>query len=109
MWRLANAINTLRNELAHSLETDKRERKIQFLREVYFELVKDGDDGIKDPALEDQLVIYWSIAMLHGFLTAFEAEAIRFRSVIDDMDKMLNPHRHGRDQNKEENTSRRNT
>jgi len=94
MWELALAINTLRNELAHSLRTEKREKKTKTLREVYFRLVSDSPDQMRDPKLPDQMVIYWSIALLLGFLDGFQAEADRFREVVDDMDRLLNPHRH---------------
>jgi hypothetical protein len=94
MWELGIAFNSVRNELSHTLLTEKREKKIEALRTIYFKLMRDGDGKLKDPALPDQVVIYWSIAMFLGFLEAHLAEVERFRQVVDEVDKIFNPHRH---------------
>jgi hypothetical protein len=94
LWNLAISLNTLRNELAHSLHDDKRARKIATLRETYYRLVGDSPAELRDPNLPDQMVIYWSVALVLGFLDAFQSEATRFRAWVDDLDKVVNPHRH---------------
>jgi hypothetical protein len=95
LWEVALALNALRNQLAHSLDTEARARKMGALREIYFKNVSDvGDAKMKDPDLPDQMVIYWSVALLWGFLDAFKSEAERFREVVDEMDQVMNPHRY---------------
>ena len=39
-------------------------------------------------------VANFAVALVFGFLSGFEEEAIRFRDVVDGLDKILNPHRH---------------
>lgn len=95
MWNLALSLNTLRNELAHSLQIEKRERKTAALRETYYRLVADSPKELRDPDLPEQMVICWSIALILGFLDAFEKEARRFRAWVDELDRIVNPHRHG--------------
>ena len=94
LWGLVISLNALRNELAHSLKEGKRKKKLAALREIYYRLVADSPEDLRDPDLPDQLVIYWSVAMILGFLDAFKGEVTRFRALVDDLDKIVNPHRH---------------
>jgi hypothetical protein len=94
MWKLVIALNTLRNELAHSLDSPKRQSKIDALMSTYFE-VNSGMEGIEEhKKLEDKIVAAFAIALCLGFLSTFEQEVQRFRAVVNTLDKIVNPHRH---------------
>jgi hypothetical protein len=94
MWQLAILINTLRNELAHSLKSDKRQRKTQSVIDLYLKLLEDKEmvDSHKDHSKE--VILMWAVTFFLGFLGAFEAEIDRFRSFVDGLDHIVNPHRH---------------
>ena len=93
MWDLLLTINSLRNELAHSLESDKRTRKCEKLRSQYFNIRARAasDDEVHSP---DHLIAMFAISMVLGFLTSFEDEVIRFKQWVNVIDKSVNAHRH---------------
>ncbi|MDT8376023.1 MAG: hypothetical protein RQ867_04700 [Mariprofundaceae bacterium] len=94
MWQLINSINGLRNELAHSLRSPKRDKKENALIDIY---LKQG--GLK-PNTQDEReppkhhLFSYAIALCLGYLAEFVAEVERFRGVIDEVDRLMNPHRH---------------
>jgi hypothetical protein len=94
MWEIAIKLNSLRNELAHELESNKRNHKTQALIDSYF---KEADDGEHLALVRDQkehVVLAFAVSYFIGFLMTFKAEVIRFREVIDGIDTIINPHRH---------------
>jgi len=92
MWQLAIAINSLRNELAHSLQSEKRQRKTKALIELYSKHNKDHFELHKNEP--EHVILLWAVTLLMGFLGAFEEEGDRFRSLVNEMDLIVNPHRH---------------
>ena len=51
LWEIVIAINALRNELAHALATEKRQRKLDRVKELYLAAVshEDFDDDERLP------------------------------------------------------------
>lgn len=93
MWQLIVAINGLRNELAHSLQPPMRAQKTQTLIDLHKKLggcVQTSD--FKD--LPEHIVLSFVISYALGFLSGFVEEVRRFRTFVDGMDKVVNPHRH---------------
>ncbi len=92
MWDLLLAVNTLRNKLAHSLESAERQKAYDRLKEVYVAEV--GDARIAGDEEPHHLALY-ALAHCLGFLGSFESEVERFKEHVDAMDRIVNPHRHG--------------
>ena len=94
MWELVTAINALRNDLSHSLASTKREQKTRRVIETYLKLLDDKEESTRHKEEPDEQVLMVAAGFFLGFLTAFEAEVDRFRSVVEAMDRVMNPHRH---------------
>jgi hypothetical protein len=94
MWPMVTAINSLRNSLAHSLDSPKRAERTKALMDLYFKQggvvpkLKNGKDAPEAAALS------MAFAMCLGFLASAIEEVKRFRSMVESMDKVANPHRH---------------
>lgn len=96
MWEIASRLNSLRNELAHALNSDKRERKTQAVIECYFAQATE-DEHIEIVRNQGEPVILaFAASYFIGFLGSFKAEVERFRDVVDGIDQVMNPHRHQR-------------
>jgi hypothetical protein len=93
MWDLVLAINTFRNELAHALQSEKREQKFQRLKTLF----EESTAGAPLPShpLADKEVVLFAVAAASGFLGTFEEEVLRFKEQVDILDRKMNPHRHG--------------
>lgn len=94
MWDIAIRLNSLRNELAHSLESDKRSVKTRAVIDAYFAQATEGEhlSLVRDQGEPVQLAFAASFFL--GFLASFQAEVVRFREVIKGIDQIMNPHRH---------------
>jgi len=90
-WDLLAAINTLRNELAHKLNSPERDRKLSRVRDLYFREAAgyEGIDEIKKQP--DAVIVLYSCAHCAGFLSSFEADSKSFRKIIHTIDRDLNP------------------
>lgn len=95
MWQLGLALNSVRNELAHSLKSEKRQRKTQALIDLYLRLLEDNTERHKDDS--EEVILMFAVSFFLGFLSSFQNEVQRFRSVVDEMDRIWNPHRHEAD------------
>lgn len=93
MWELAIAINSLRNELAHSLKSEKRDQKTKRVREVYSKLVDHTELRDRREGDPDEVILMWAVSYFLGFLTGFRREVGRFKELVDAMDRAINPHR----------------
>lgn len=92
MWALLRALNTLRNKLAHELEAEGRSRALERVKDLFFANYEGATEEQRPST--DMEVANFAVALVFGFLSGFEEEAIRFRDVVDGLDKILNPHRH---------------
>ena len=97
MWDLVLAINELRNQLAHSLDDDKRQPKIAKVRKLYFKEAADTPGIEHQRTLDDEVILAFAASLVVGFLSTFRAEADRFRDVVRNLDREMNPHRHTTD------------
>ncbi len=93
MWQLVLAVNSLRNELAHALTSPKRVTKTKALIDLHKKLrgsttVADGSE------VPEHVLLSFAVTYALGFLSGFIEEVRRFRSMLDGMDKFVNPHRY---------------
>lgn len=92
MWELVLAVNALRNELAHALHSEKRQKKFERLKTLY---VAENDVSPDEAnALDQHVLASFAIALALGFLGSFEEEVVRFKDLINGLDRVVNPHRH---------------
>ena len=92
MWQLNLAVNTLRNELAHALGSEKRKNKFDRLKTLYIaERDVTAEEADRSP---DHIIASFAISLCLGFLGSFEEEVTRFKSWINNLDHVVNPHRH---------------
>ena len=94
MWDIALRLNSLRNELAHSLESDKRDRKTKAVLDAYFTEATEDEHLKLVRDQEEPVQLAFAASYFIGFLGSFKAEVVRFREVIDGIDRTMNPHRH---------------
>jgi len=97
MWQLAIKLNSLRNELAHSLSSPKRTAKTKAVIDLYFELTAEMPYSESQRSQPEPTVLAYAIALFLGFLSTFEDEVARFRAFVDSLDQAVNPHRHKRE------------
>ena len=90
-WDLVVAINQLRNELAHNLQSAAREKKVNRVKELYFREAA-GLEGLDDlKGQPDAVILFYACAHCAGFLASFEADARALRVMIHTMDRALHP------------------
>lgn len=95
MWDMILAINALRNNLAHNLHSPKRAQQIQRVLLLLKHETRDAETtSFHSIAEPEHLQLLDAIAFCTGFLSSFEAEVERFRDWIDNLDQVVNPHRH---------------
>lgn len=97
MWGLISSVNTLRNALSHSLGPDRRNKALQKLRILYEQGFSDMPDSVKGipkniekdfPA--DSALCLYAIAGCLGYLHAHLEGVRRLKSVIVDLDALMN-------------------
>ncbi len=97
IWQLLLSINEVRNEVAHNLAGERRDKKLKQLRRLFInEMTKEMQASIekdwgKLEALPDVGVVSMSCGMCTGFLGAFESDITSLRQYIDVLDGGLNP------------------
>lgn len=96
MWVLGKAINTLRNELAHSLKSEKRRIKTDNVIDLYLKALDDEEERERHRKESEEVLLLWAITLFMGFLASFESEVERFRLIVRTMDEVYNPHRHNK-------------
>jgi len=90
-WDLIAAINALRNDLAHNLNSPDRAKKLATLKEIYFRQA-DGLEQIDDIKKEsDASILFCACAHCAGFLATFESDSKAFRRMVHTMDRGINP------------------
>lgn len=91
MWNLILRLNALRNTLSHSLDGEPRVKAMRELRAVY----SGETGGLEKDEMENGVELLAGVcAMCLGFIEAFENEVERFKSYVNLMDRVINPHRH---------------
>lgn len=94
MWEIAIRLNSLRNELAHALNSEKRQQKTQALIDAYFAEATEAEHMALVRDQEETVILAFAASYFLGFLRTFRAEVQRFREFIDGVDAVVNPHRH---------------
>jgi hypothetical protein len=92
IWELLLAVNALRNELAHALHPEKRQRKFDRVKSLYI-AERDASASEVGGCPDHELAVY-AVALILGFLGSFEEEVVRFRDWVSTLDRVVNPHRH---------------
>ncbi len=87
-WDLLGALNALRNELAHTLDSPGREKKLSRVKVVYVSATRSGK--IKEET-QPADIIFLACAHCAGFLASFEADSRAFRQIVHSIDRSLNP------------------
>ncbi|MCO5160079.1 MAG: hypothetical protein M9939_03015 [Mesorhizobium sp.] len=99
MWDMILAVNSVRNELAHHLESDKKVARLQKLRENFVaeateEMRRTLEKKWKSlEELPDPIIAVWSCSLCTGFLSSFEEDVISLRGILDALDEGMNPDR----------------
>ena len=90
-WELIAAINSLRNDLAHRLNSPDRDRKLEKLKGIYFrEAAEFGRiDAIK--ATSDHEIVFEACAHCAGFLATCAEDLRHLRKAIYESDRRMNP------------------
>lgn len=97
IWDLILKVNEVRNEVAHNLIGEKRDTKLNQLRELFFAEATDTlradleKDGTKLSDQPNEVVVLYSCMLCTGFLGAFENDISALRNYIDHLDHGLNP------------------
>jgi hypothetical protein len=89
MWNLVLAMNTLRNDFAHQLDSIKRAQKFLRTRGLY-ELEMKGEQFENVWNKGNVIGIAYTTSMIFGFLTSFHEEVLRFKELVTEMDKTMN-------------------
>lgn len=90
-WELISAINSLRNEIAHRLNSPERERKLSKVKEIYLREVADAEESEKLMNGSDPFILHNACALCVGFLAKFENDSKALRQKIHLLDRELNP------------------
>jgi hypothetical protein len=90
-WDLISAINSLRNDLAHRLNSPERTKKLARVKDLYFREAA-GYERIEEVKKEsDAVVLFNACAHCAGFLATYLADSRGFRQMVHAMDRQLNP------------------
>jgi len=89
-WELIEALNGLRNNVAHTLQSPQRERKFNRVKEIYLREAA-GMSGIEEvPNRSEAEVLLLACGHCLGFLASFEGDARSFRQQVFAMDRIVN-------------------
>jgi hypothetical protein len=86
MWELIAAVNSLRNELAHALDSAKRRKKTDTLLAIYFRETAGSNLAVPKEALQEH-VLRGACALSLGFLASFSEDAQGLRALIHAFDR----------------------
>jgi hypothetical protein len=89
-WELVAAINGLRNDLAHRLNSPDRQKKLEKVKAVYFREAA-GFGRLEDiKAKRDHEIVLAACAHCAGFLATCAEDLRHLRQVIHAMDRDMN-------------------
>lgn len=89
MWNIAGALNSLRNELTHHLESPRRGRKVKALLDAYRHETS-GHPAEKHAEQPEPEAVQMCCALFLGYLTTFREEVDRFKELIGALDSTMN-------------------
>ncbi len=90
MWNLIGAVNTLRNQLSHSLDPDLRLKKIESLASTYAQEFPEHLPEKIEGMSRESAICMMAISGCLGFLHAFLVEIQRLKGLIISLDKLMN-------------------
>jgi hypothetical protein len=93
LWDLILALSALRNEMAHALASERRQKKTATLISIYGEIMASDAAPEEATAFVPHVRMAFAASLCIGFLIGFEQEVERFRTVVNALDRGLNPHR----------------
>ncbi len=82
MWAVVWAINQLRNEMAHNLDSKKIDEKMKFLRKTYIDALE-PKPAAHAKTQSDKEIVEWACGVCAGFLGQLISEANTRRGIID--------------------------
>jgi len=89
MWAIATKLNALRNNLAHSLNSPKRQDKTKAVIDAYLREANDDQKEMINGTDEHMILLFVTSYMI-GFLNSFLQEVQRFREVVNSIDEVMN-------------------
>lgn len=82
-WELLRAVNSLRNEIAHRVKGEQRDRKVFELRKLYLSGCTPEDAAI-DGQCDDSQIVHLACAQCAGLLSSVEVDAEKMRHIINE-------------------------
>jgi hypothetical protein len=90
-WDLISAINSLRNELAHRLNSPDREKKLKRVQDLYFREAVNPERIEELKKESSAAIVLTACAHCAGFLASFEGDSKSFRRMVHSTDRGMNP------------------
>jgi hypothetical protein len=90
-WELVDAINSLRNDLAHRLTSPEREKKLQRVKTIYFREAAGFERIPEIKAQPDHDIVLAACAHCYGFLSACADDLKQLRGMVHAIDREMNP------------------
>ena len=90
MWDMIAAINTLRNQLSHSLDSEQRQARFTSLSSHFSREFPHLKDKVYDEMSPEASICLMAISTSLGYLREFNAEVHRFRTLVNAHDQALN-------------------
>lgn len=97
IWNLILSVNEVRNEVAHNLAGEKRDRKLKqlhrlFIAEATAEMREALEKhGAKLEEMSEEVIVAHSCFLCTGFLGTYEEDISVLRGIIDTIDHGMNP------------------
>lgn len=82
LWSVIWQVNALRNEMAHDVQTDQIQKKMERVRRVYLEVLTPKQAGGQKNLPDDQIAAS-ACYLAAGFLASMESDAKSRRELID--------------------------
>ncbi|MGE3348552.1 MAG: hypothetical protein AB7I35_14080 [Ramlibacter sp.] len=90
MWDVISALNSLRNDLAHSLNSPKRVKKTETVKQLYFRETSAHQKVEQMQKLTDARVLRSICAACLGFLSESAKNSFELRKIIHSLDRQMN-------------------
>lgn len=89
-WDLIAALNSLRNVVAHQLNSPEREKRTVRVKELYFREAAEMASVENLKGFGDAEIVMLACGHCVGFLSNFEGDAHAFRRMVFDFDRASN-------------------